>query len=408
MSGPSLNDPNRLAALRATGLLDSPPEEVFERFTRLATKLLGCPVSLVSLVDEDRQFFKSSRGLDVDVTERRETPLSHSFCQYVVNRGQPLVVPDAGADPMLRENLAVTELGVQSYLGVPVRSEDGFVLGSFCVIDAKVRKWSAEDLSLLEDLGHAVSAEIQLRERTSAMDRLLEEQQEKETEQEKLTHLLVHDLRSPLSAVKAGLELLALQLPESAAEERELLDLAQTGADELLQLINQILEIYRMRSGRLELKPEPLHLNELLRPIFLQMRPAFETAGQNFSVQYAAEDVRFFADRSLIRRVIFNLLSNAHKYSGPGSRVVLRGWTEAGKVGLCVEDNGPGISAQHRESVFEFFGQGDTRLHAAQSSFGLGLAFCRMVADAHQGSLELGTPASAGCSFTLTLPITDG
>lgn len=91
-----IRDPRRLATLRGTGLLDSPPEEAFDRFTRLAGTMFGVPVALVSLVDENRQFFKSERGLPAEWAARRETPLSHSFCQHVVADATPLVVAAHG------------------------------------------------------------------------------------------------------------------------------------------------------------------------------------------------------------------------------------------------------------------------------------------------------------------------
>jgi GAF domain-containing protein len=112
--------PDRLAELQATYLLDSPAEETFDRFTRLASTILKTPVSLVSLVDRDRQFFKSSVGLQEPWASQRQTPLSHSFCQHLVDSSEPLLVVDARIHPLLRDNLAVIDLGVVAYLGIPI------------------------------------------------------------------------------------------------------------------------------------------------------------------------------------------------------------------------------------------------------------------------------------------------
>ena len=95
---------NRLATLGRTGLLDTPAEAPFDRLTRLATRLLKAPVALVSLVDRDRQFFKSAIGLPEPWQTRRETPLTHSFCQHVVAQHEPLIIPDARKDPKFRDN----------------------------------------------------------------------------------------------------------------------------------------------------------------------------------------------------------------------------------------------------------------------------------------------------------------
>ena len=131
----TLNPQGRLAALRKTGLLDTPPEHAFDRLTRFVTRILNVPVSLVSLVDADRQFFKSEIGLPEPWASLRQTPLSHSFCQHLVTADVPLVVEDAPNNPLVCDNLAIRDLGVVSYLGVPLVNPDGYVLGSLCAID---------------------------------------------------------------------------------------------------------------------------------------------------------------------------------------------------------------------------------------------------------------------------------
>src|ERR1700744_6200278 len=106
----SLRNPERLGAVAETHLPDSAPEEPFDRLTRMVTRLLGVPVSLVSLVDDKRQFFKSLQGLTGWAGEQRQTPLSPSFCQHVVIQEKPLIVTDAERDPLVRENRAVGDL----------------------------------------------------------------------------------------------------------------------------------------------------------------------------------------------------------------------------------------------------------------------------------------------------------
>src|SRR5215213_9861480 len=159
----AIRDPARLAALRCTALLDSLPEPSFDRLTRLAAKILSTPVALVSLIDEDRQFFKSSLGLPEPWSSRRQTPLTHSFCKTVVATGHPLVVGDARRHPLVCENLAIADLGVVAYLGTPLTLPDGQVLGSFCVIDNRPRAWTEADLETLRDLAASVLTEIVLR-----------------------------------------------------------------------------------------------------------------------------------------------------------------------------------------------------------------------------------------------------
>ena len=159
-----VTDPQRLRALQAIALLDTPAEEAFDRLARLAARLLRAPVALVSLVDADRQFFKSCIGLEIEPWKsERQTPLSHSICQHNRRAGRPLVINDAKSDPLLAGNLAVSDLEVAAYLGFPLTTPDGYVLGSFCVIDSEPREWAEEDIEILRDLAASVMAEIQLR-----------------------------------------------------------------------------------------------------------------------------------------------------------------------------------------------------------------------------------------------------
>ena len=158
-----LADPDRLAALRSVALLDTPTEESFDRLTWLAAHFMEAPVALVSLVDADRQFFKSCIGLPEPWKSRRETPLSHSFCQYNRTSGQPMLIEDARTHPLFKDNLATRDLNVVAYLGIPLVTSDGHVLGSFCVIDSKPRAWTEENIAVIRNLAIAVMTEIQLR-----------------------------------------------------------------------------------------------------------------------------------------------------------------------------------------------------------------------------------------------------
>jgi GAF domain-containing protein len=154
--------PQRLAELHRTLLLDSPPEESFDRLTRLTATVLNVPVALVSLVDSDRQFFKSCLGLPQPWASQRETPLSHSFCQHVVESRRPLVVSDAREHPLLKNNLAIRDLGVIAYAGAPLITPDGNVLGTLCAIDHHPRHWTPEQVEILRNLAGSVLSEIQL------------------------------------------------------------------------------------------------------------------------------------------------------------------------------------------------------------------------------------------------------
>jgi GAF domain-containing protein len=157
----AVRDPDRLRALKETGLLDSDAEPRFDRHARLAAQVLNAPVALVSLVDRDRQFFKSCLGLPEPWASQRESPLTHSFCQHTLARGEPLVIDDAREHPVLRDNLAIRDMGVVAYAGVPLLDARGNALGTLCVIDSRPRQWSSHQLRLLADMAASVVTEIE-------------------------------------------------------------------------------------------------------------------------------------------------------------------------------------------------------------------------------------------------------
>jgi GAF domain-containing protein len=159
----ALTDPGRLAALHQTRLLDTPAEAVFDRLARLAARLLDVPIALMSLIDQDRQFFKASVGLPEPWASARETPVSHSMCRRVLTSGQPLVVRDARWDELAQDNRFMGELGAVAYLGIPLLLSSGHVLGSFCVVDRRPRDWTGDDVASLTDLAVMVMDEIELR-----------------------------------------------------------------------------------------------------------------------------------------------------------------------------------------------------------------------------------------------------
>lgn len=201
-----VNAADRLEALSQTGLLDSPAEEAFDRITRLTARLLNVPVSLVSLIDARRQFFKSQVGLASPWQDRRETPLSYSFCQHVVGTGLPLIISDARQDARVKDNPAISDLGIVAYVGVPLRNTGGHVLGALCALDGEVRRWTPDQVAMLSDLGAIVMAEIARRENDRQLaDQLRESEERLRLALERQT-LLMHEVGH---RVKNSLQLVA-------------------------------------------------------------------------------------------------------------------------------------------------------------------------------------------------------
>ncbi len=192
-------------SLDALGLFAPAGEPAFDNLTALASDLVGVPVSLVSIIDpdEDRQVFKGATGLAEPWVTERQTPLSHSFCQHVRARGQPLVINDARQDPLVRTNLAIPDLHVIAYLGVPIQGPDGRPVGALCAIDSEPRSWTERDVDAMRRLALCVNDQIVLtstlaisRQRVAALNAEIETR--KQIEQE-LVRLATTD---PLTGVK--------------------------------------------------------------------------------------------------------------------------------------------------------------------------------------------------------------
>ena len=150
------DEATRINTLRALNLLDSAPEERFDRLTRLAKRLFGVPIALVSLIDADRQWFKSRAGLEVSETSREI-----SFCGHTILDDDVLIVPDALRDERFHDNPLVTrEPNIRFYVGYPLTVPNGSTLGTLCLIDRQVRTFTPEDLQLLRDLGSMVEQEL--------------------------------------------------------------------------------------------------------------------------------------------------------------------------------------------------------------------------------------------------------
>jgi PAS domain S-box-containing protein len=221
------HDPARLAALRESGLLDSAPEEAFDALARLAARMVGAPATFLSLVDEERDFYKSCVGFGEPLATVRELS-GTTFCHFAIRGAEPLVIPDTRADPRFRDVPTVESLGVAAYVGVPIRTGDGHVLGSFCAIDFQPRTWTEEEVEVLRVLGGAVEREVELRRAAREQAHLAAQLQEQQAELEQQ----VEEARAvnvELEATTDELQGALRRVEEEEARARAMLDAAAEG-----------------------------------------------------------------------------------------------------------------------------------------------------------------------------------
>ena len=414
-----LADVERLAALAESNLLDSSPEECFDRVSRVATRLLGVPVALFSLVDDHRQYFKSAIGLEGPFAASRQTPLSHSFCQHVVNTGQPLIVEDAHNDPRVCENLAIPDLGVASYLGIPVLDADGFVLGSFCVVDGAPRAWSEMEIATLQDLADIVMTEISLRQSNAALKEVTKQANQHASDasaaiQAKADFLanMSHEIRTPMNAVIGMSELLSHT--QLNTDQIEFVGTIRNSGEMLLALINDILDFSKIESGSLELESIPIDLRDCVEgAVDLVASPA-AAKGLNLMVLIEPNVPRaIFGDVTRLRQILTNLLSNAVKFTDQGE-VCLTVTTHTDPADVAtkilrfsVRDTGIGIPEERQSRLFQSFSQVDASTTRQYGGTGLGLAICARLAAIMNARIWVVSAENEGSTFHFELAVVE-
>lgn len=390
----ALNDFERLAALEKTDLLDTPPEEAFDRLTRLASKVIGAPVSLVSLVDDKRQFFKSSVGLDEPWATSQEMPLSYSFCKNAVHSRADLIVEDAREHPLVKDLRSVDELGLIAYAGIPLIDDDGQALGSFCVIDTKPRVWTDREIEILRELAALVMTEIQLRLRVVGL-------QEIDRMRSELIAVMSHDLRNPLTTILGSANLLirrAEQLTE--AQSTSLLEAIRDQGYRMLQMTEDLLARSKADTEEGQMRRIPVDIAAVLK----RVAASFKLSGRSNPIDVdTPESAVIEGDEGMVEQILTNLVDNACKYSAPESPVTIRLRDEGSAYRVEVSDRGIGIPEGVVSTIFEPFQQVNESRDIADG-VGLGLHIVSKFVGLHGGEVEVSSRVDEGSTFTVRLP----
>ena len=409
-------NPARLAALRRLGLLDTPAEQAFDRLGTMAAKILHSPIALVTLVDDSRQFFKSCRGLPEPWATWRNTPLSHSFCQHVLASDKPLVIPDARENPLFAHNLAIRDLDVIAYLGIPLILTTGEVIGSFCVIDNQPRDWTGEDVSNLSALAASVMTEIELRSEVAYKQAALKRAEKLNTElSEKTAQLeeatadleafnrsLFHDLRSPVSSVVAFTQILrdsaaATLTPENLRH----LDRIASSGQRMEWILDGLTTLFG--AGQAPLWVRDVDLTGMAAQILETLRVS---APEREVAIHIAPALRARGDAHLLQVALENLLHNAWKFTSktPDARIEVGEQPGRREHIYFVRDNGAGFDPAYASKLFLPF----ERLHSAGEfvGSGIGLATVKRIIDRHGGRIWAQSEPGKGATFYFTLGVT--
>ncbi|MFN8391934.1 MAG: response regulator [Bdellovibrionota bacterium] len=419
------SEEQRLRELLKFQILDTPDEEAYDGITSLLAELCNVPIALISLVDENRQWFKSKQGLEVN-----ETPRDISFCRNVVENESPLIVPDTLLDPRFVNNPFVTgSPHIRFYAGMPIVTSKGFVLGSLCVLDRKPRTLTEGQIKSLKVLSAQVMAQIELRylmqlekensTRIESQNELLAQQTrellaardaaiESTRTKSKFLALVSHEIRTPLNSV-IGLSELLLE-EDLGMKERSFIERIQRSGEILLETVNDILDLSKIESGKMLVEEQTFDLRQLLTDAADVARPRADA--KHLALKIDLEDTSahpFVGDSHKIRQIVLNFLSNAIKFTAHGSVTVRSETVSRSGLGslvrISVTDTGMGIPQNQIESIFESFSQADGSITRRFGGTGLGLAICKQLAVLLKGRIGVQSVPDRGSTFWFELPL---
>ncbi len=403
--------PGRLQALRETDLLDAQPVEALDRAVELIRLGTGASIALVSLVDNVRQFFTSASGLPSPLSEERQTPLSHSFCKHVVADASPLIVDDATKHPLVCDNPAVPELGIQAYAGIPIRTGDGHILGSVCAVDAVPREWTEDEIRVLELAAAMVEDHIALRRRAwraEASEKELAAIHESlladSLDQDSAVRAATHDLRSPLSVLMLGVaHLMSHDATRTYPELRKLLETMHRNAEHASSLIATMHDLSRLAAETNVVEPGgATDLHEIVRDT---LRDFEQENGPRIEYRAAEDETLEVAlDPTSVRRCIENLVGNGRRFAHEVVRITVRELVD--EVEIVVEDDGDGLPTR---SDYATVWKPNVRFHESSglSGSGLGLSIVKETVERAGGSVR-GLPSRlGGARFVITLPLAE-
>lgn len=390
------DEKERLQQLRDLHILDTLEERVYDDLTFLAAQICDTPIALVSLVDQDRQWFKSRHGLAA-----RETPRDVAFCAHAIHGREIFTVNDAEQDARFIDNPLVTAAPhVKFYAGAPLILHNNLCMGTLCVIDDHARQLSPQQAQALQALSRQVVDQLEMRLRIQELEQL-------ESLKDNFISMVSHELRTPLTSIHGALQLLQHQAVTKAdPRSNQMVDIAARNTVRLLGIVNDILDTAKLDAGKLELDLQHCELQTTLaEAVELNQAYCEKTATRlRLRIEAVDEPCLVLADRARLLQVLANLISNAAKFTLSGDTIELGLERTANRYRISVTDHGPGIEAEQLPELFERFSQDAGRGNQKLPGTGLGLSISRQLIELQNGRLEVDSIPHECTVFYFDLP----
>ncbi len=387
------NEQERLKELYSYNILDTISEEDFDNITEIASQICNTKISQITLADSGRLWFKSSHGLPGS-----EVPRHLSFCTHAINNPEELfMVPDARQDERFANNPFVTgEPHVVFYAGVPLVSENGYALGSLCVVHDQPGQLSDSQLKSLKALSRQAMRLIELRRNKIQLEGVTNRLNEKNKALEKFVGTVAHDLRSPLNNIIGVADLLttAYEVEEDVVE---LLQIVKASSSKLKHLISDLLE--QSRSDKLLHESASNVSLEELKTAIMDLFACNDKRIINFNTSLESIHINKIA----LEQILINLISNAIKYNDKEVAEIEMGIADNNQeYAFYVKDNSKGIDHEFMEKVFNLFEAQEANDNYGDKGYGMGLAIVQELINKMGGVISLDSTVGVGTKFMFT------
>jgi len=381
---------DRLAVLQSYGILDTPPEERFDRLVRIVSEQLGVPIALVSLVDYHRQWFKAVVGIDA-----KETPRELAFCAHAILAEETFVVENALDDERFSDNpLVANDPAIRFYAGAPLITSSGHRLGTLCAIDTVPRKLSEREEVLLKELAAVVVDEMELSAISEALKQNKRQLESRNEALDAFVHALSHDLAGPIRRINSFCEILAQDSTQKLEEYLQFISDSAHSADRLLQDLKSFFLI-----GRAENKVD-CDVRECLLRAKDDLKEHLKSEAGRIDITGDLPHLSFFPE--LLTLLFRNLIGNALKYRSELEPVIaIHAQELEDSWQFSVDDNGMGISEEYHRDAFKLL----FRLHreADIPGSGMGLAICEKIVRRGGGEIKIAASKLGGTCMVFTL-----